>query len=105
MKIQTLAIVATLLLPLSGAFAEDGAAAAKPKKDPAAAFAKLDANGDGKVSLEEFKANKRFQKDPAKAEKVFARKDTDKDGSLTQEEFTAKPVPKMKAKADDAAGE
>ena len=105
MNIKTVAIVSTLLLPLSGAFAEgDTDQATKPKKDPAAAFQKLDTNGDGSVSLDEFKASKRAQKNPEKAEKGFNRKDTDKNGSLSQEEFTAKPMPKKKkAPAEDAA--
>jgi len=84
----------TLLLatPLI-AFADDPSSgtekAAKPKKDPAAAFNNMDKNKDGKLSKEEFMANK---KGPwaAQGEKAFAGKDKDGDGYLTMEEFTAK---------------
>ncbi len=62
---------------------------AKPKADPEKAFKKLDANGDGKVTAEEFKASPAAQKDAAKAEASFAKKDKDGDKSLTLEEFSA----------------
>ncbi len=58
----------------------------KPKMDPEAFFKKKDANGDGKVSKEEFLKG---AKDAAKAEAAFTAKDKDKDGSLTLEEFKA----------------
>lgn len=49
-------------------------------------FAKKDANSDGSISKEEFKAG---GKDAAKAEKVFARKDKDGDGKISKDEFAA----------------
>jgi Ca2+-binding EF-hand superfamily protein len=58
----------------------------KPKADPEAMFKKMDANGDGKVSKEEFLKG---AKDAAKKEEQFTKKDKDKDGSLSKEEFTA----------------
>jgi hypothetical protein len=61
----------------------------KPKRDPAEAFKKLDTNGDGKISLDEFKAGPLGKKDPAKAEEIFKKKDKDGDGSLSLEEFSA----------------
>lgn len=79
-----------LLVTASFSFAAEGdkkpAEGAKKPVDLAAQFAKKDANGDGKVSKEEFLKG---QKDPAKAETAFGRKDKDKDGSLSKEEFTA----------------
>jgi hypothetical protein len=62
----------------------------KPKHDPAEQFKKLDTNGDGKLSKEEFMASKHAQKDPAKAEAQFKKLDKDGDGFLTLEEFSAR---------------
>ncbi len=76
--------------PAAGGDAKPAAGAdAKPKRDPAEVFKKLDTNGDGKVSLEEFKAGPAGKKDPAKAEEIFKKKDKDGDGFLTLEEFSA----------------
>jgi hypothetical protein len=63
----------------------------KPKMDPAEMFKKLDTNNDSSLSLEEFKAGPRWQKDPAKADEAFKKRDKDSDGKLTLEEFSAKP--------------
>ena len=68
-----------------------GAKPDRPKMDPAEAFKKMDANTDGKVNLEEFKASPRWKKDPAKADEMFKKRDKDGDGNITLEEFTAKP--------------
>lgn len=73
----------------AGGDAKPAAADAKPKRDPAEVFKKLDANGDGKISLDEFKAGPAGKKDPAKAEEIFKKKDKDGDGFLTLEEFSA----------------
>lgn len=58
--------------------------AAKKPVDMEAMFKKKDANGDGKLSKEEFLKG---SKDAAKSEKQFAAKDKDKDGCLTCDEF------------------
>jgi len=63
--------------------------AAKPKRDPAEVFKKLDTNSDGKISLEEFLAGPAGKKDAEKAKENFKRRDKDNDGFLTLEEFTA----------------
>ncbi len=76
-------LIAVLAL---GSFATTLNAQEKKKMDPEAAFKKKDANGDGKLSKEEFTKG---AKDAAMAEKAFAAKDKDKDGSLTLEEFKA----------------
>lgn len=72
----------------AGAKPEAAAAAApaKPKRDPAEVFKKMDSNSDGKVSAEEFKAK---AKDAAKADEMFGKKDKDGDKSLSLEEFSA----------------
>jgi Ca2+-binding EF-hand superfamily protein len=88
--LAVLAVGTTLALAADEKPAAAGAAGAeKPKRDPAEIFKKLDANGDGKVSLEEFKAGPIGKKDPAKAEEIFKKKDTNGDGSLSLEEFSA----------------
>ena len=61
----------------------------KKAPDPEKMFKKLDANADGSINLEEFKASPRGQKDPAKAEMVFKKIDTDANGGLSLEEFKA----------------
>ncbi|MCE9545792.1 MAG: EF-hand domain-containing protein [Planctomycetia bacterium] len=60
----------------------------KAKPTPQQIFDKLDTNHDGKLSLEEYKANPRV-KSPEEAEKRFAKFDTDGDKSVTLEEFKA----------------
>ena len=78
---------------------ESKPAATEPAKekrkavDPEEAFKKMDANSDGKVSLEEFKSGK---KDAAAAEERFKKLDKNGDGSLTKDE--AFPVGKKKDK-------
>ena len=82
-------ILFALLVATSFSFGADEAKKKegdKPKADPAAAFAKKDANGDGKLSKEEFTKG---AKDAAKAETQFTARDKDKDGSVSKEEFMA----------------
>jgi iduronate 2-sulfatase len=57
---------------------------AKPKTNRAALFQRKDANGDGKLTREEFLAD---QPDPKQAPKRFERFDADKDGVLSRDEF------------------
>lgn len=88
MKLRTLAISAAILAALSlpvSTFAKDK----KSDKSPAAAFAKLDKNGDGVVTEAEYvEAMKdKLGEDGAKAH--FAELDKDHDGKLTSEEFAA----------------
>ncbi|MFM8766075.1 MAG: EF-hand domain-containing protein [Spartobacteria bacterium] len=72
-------------------------AAEPPKETPtddskiAKRFEKLDADKNGSISLDEFKAN---AKNPANAEKKFGKLDTDNNGSLSLAEFSAGATPK-----------
>lgn len=68
----------------------------KKKMDPEAAFKKLDKDGNGSVSKEEFLASPQAKKDAAKAEESFGKRDKDGNGSLSLEEFKA--AGKKKAK-------
>ena len=56
-------------------------------------FHKLDTNGDGALSLEEFKAGPAGQKNPAMAEEYFNKLDKNGDGKVTLEELTAHRAP------------
>ena len=58
-------------------------------------FSKMDANADGKVSVEEYSSK---LKKPEKGAKRFARLDTDGDGFLNKEELAIKPSKKNKKK-------
>ncbi len=65
----------------------DGPRGDRQRPNPEEAFKKLDANSDGSISLEEFKANPRAQANPDRAGEAFARMDKDSDGKVTLEEF------------------
>jgi Ca2+-binding EF-hand superfamily protein len=84
-------IVAALAVSLS--FAHGADAEKKANKGaavtPEERFKKLDTDGDGSISLEEFKAGPAGKKDPAKAEEIFKKKDKNGDGKLSLEEFSA----------------
>jgi|TARA_Y100000385_G_scaffold48179_1_gene44696 Ca2+-binding EF-hand superfamily protein len=61
---------------------------AKKKPDPAKMFEKKDADGDGALTLEEFKAGMKG-KALENAEKRFEKLDKDGDGKVTLEEMKA----------------
>jgi len=50
-------------------------------------FKKLDRNGDGFISLDEWMASPLAKADKAKAKKIFAGADTDDDGKVSLEEY------------------
>lgn len=96
-------VLSVLAASATLAFAEDGAKKDGAKKEgapggpggrrgggnPEEFFKKLDSNGDGGISLDEFKAGPRAQKDPSKAEERFKQLDTNGDGKLSLEELKA----------------
>jgi hypothetical protein len=72
--------------------------AAQDKKDkpkPEDQFKKMDKDGNGKLSLDEFVGKKKDEK-KTKAEEAFKKMDKDNDSSLSLEEFTAKGKKKDK---------
>jgi len=91
--LAVLAIGSTLALadekPAAPAAGDATTTPAKPKRDPAESFKKLDANGDGKLTLEEFLAGPQGKKDPDKAKAYFQKVDKDNTGSITLEQWVA----------------
>ncbi|ALJ04412.1 hypothetical protein APS56_04340 [Pseudalgibacter alginicilyticus] len=96
MKLIKIGFVVLSLLVFSNVNAQEK----NSKKGPEAAFAKLDKDSDGKISLEEFKAKPvrakegETNKKTVDPEKVFARKDTNSDGFIDLEEFKTRPEKK-----------
>ena len=77
----TLGLVGLAALPLAAAEKE------KKPQDPAKVFSRRDKDGDGQLSLEEFKAG---MKEPAvaKADQRFKKIDADGNGTVSLKEFT-----------------
>jgi hypothetical protein len=59
------------------------------RPSPEEFFKKLDANGDGSLSKDEYLASPRAKQDPAKGAENFSKMDKDSDGKITKEEFAA----------------
>ena len=99
--IQILSVVA---VATSLSFGEEEAPKEKKAFNPEAAFKKIDTDGNGSLSLDEFKASPQGQKLAKKAEARFKKLDADSNGSLSLDEFKAgaskgKGEGKKKAKA------
>ena len=78
--------ILTALLLLAGfqTIAKEGAA----PENKSGHFAKRDTNGDGQLSLDEFKAGMPAEK-AEKAGEIFAKIDTNSDGALSKDEMKA----------------
>jgi hypothetical protein len=75
------------LIAVGSALAQEKEKKGERPRDPEAAFKKLDTNGDGKLTLEEWKKSPLGSKDETKAEAMFKKMDADSDGSVTLEEY------------------
>ena len=94
------AILTLCALAICGAFTLHAADGAKPKKpsdrkpgegrrSPEEIFKKLDSNGDGVITKDEFMAGPRAKEDPTKAGERFKALDKKGNGKITLEEFKA----------------
>jgi Ca2+-binding EF-hand superfamily protein len=97
-RFPLLALVVTCCLLSATALAEKGEKGEKgqrKKPDAAKIFQKRDANGDGSLSLDEFKTGMP-EKAVARADVRFKKLDTSGDGKLSLEEFKAGMQPRPK---------
>jgi len=79
-------LMITLMAGASALFAQQAnPAPSTAPTTPPKRFLKLDKDGDGRISLDEFKAIG----DPVRRERRFRRLDTNHDGFLSPEEFAA----------------
>lgn len=81
--------LALLAIAAVGVNAQD-AGKKKAPPSPEEMFKRLDKDGNGSVSKEEFMASPGAKKDAAKAEERFGKMDKNKDGSLSKDEMTPK---------------
>ena len=65
------------------------AAEKKPHRTPEETLAALDTDKSGDISLAEFKASPRGQKNPDKADAAYKKLDANNDGKVTLEELKA----------------
>lgn len=96
MKVITTILTVLALTTLAVNAQEKGKG--KAKASPEEFFKKKDANGDGKLSKEEFLKGAPADKADAMG-KRFTALDKDKDGSVSLDEFKAAPAGKGKGKA------
>jgi Ca2+-binding EF-hand superfamily protein len=92
---KSIFIISALALSVSFGFSAEGDKPAGDKLAPdfEKLFAKKDADGNGKLTKEEFLKG---AKDAEKAEKAFARLDKDSSGDISKEEFVKRAPGKKK---------
>jgi Ca2+-binding EF-hand superfamily protein len=88
------AVAAVAFVSLTMAWGQDEKSGEEhgPKRSPEEILKKLDTNNDGKISLDEWKASPRSQKDPARAQEMFNKLDANHDGFITLDELKAHPM-------------
>lgn len=98
--IKTLSLLA---IATSLSYGEEAPAKPDQPKHPRAGkvFKKLDTNSDHSLSLEEFKASPRAQKNVARAEEAFKKLDADSSGGISLKEFKAHKPGKGKKGGDE----
>ncbi len=86
------------MVSLTGQVVAEDKKPEKKKPDLEAVFKKIDADGDGFVTLEEMTKGKKEGKAKEAATKLHGRLDKDKDGKVSKEEFLkrGKKAPKKK---------
>jgi hypothetical protein len=89
-----LAVAAVAFISFTVAWGQDEKSGEEhgPRRSPEEMLKKLDTNNDGKISLDEWKAGPRGQKDPARAEEMFNKLDANHDGFITLDELKALPM-------------
>lgn len=108
-------IIGVMALASSLTFAEEGqkgprkpGGPGKHRPNPEVIFEKLDADGSGSVTIEEFKSGPRAKENPEKAGEIFKKIDKDANGEVSLEEFKSHRPPhhrKPKKDGDDAPAE
>jgi Ca2+-binding EF-hand superfamily protein len=90
-------LVAVVVLGIGASSAMAAPAKGSKKKDADVTFKKLDANSDGKLTIEEMKG--KGKREAAKVEKRFKKADKNGDGKVTLEEMKGGGKKKAKKKA------
>lgn len=85
----SIAIISSLAIATAAVQAEGQRPQQRQHPNPKEAFERIDTDNSGGVSLAEFQATPRGQKDPERAAKMFERIDADNDGQLTRGELAS----------------